>query len=179
MHTIMCNLCKTLLLWAGAKPITSAGAQPSAIDNLNKNINLRSHIEANTSMALCMHAGACRFARAVRSFDLWTRLRSTKAPSAPVAPRCDVTASNSTQKKPGQPARFFFGSAGSRRLSRGLLALAPRVASGGLVGSSSHRSSRALPAPGRHSPLPRRPPTPPEEPRDCIPPYGSSTSGSR
>jgi hypothetical protein len=51
--------------------------------------------------------------------DLWTGFErappgdrpgpnpTRKAPSAPVAPRCDVTASNSTQKKPGQPARFF------------------------------------------------------------------------
>src|SRR5579863_6017496 len=42
---------------------------------------------------------------------------TTTAAATPVAPRCDVTASNSTQKEPGQPARFSFcslvgGSAG-------------------------------------------------------------------
>jgi hypothetical protein len=55
----------------------------------------------------------------LKSGDLWTGFErappgdrpgpnpTRKALSAPVAPRCDVTASNSTQKKPGQPARFF------------------------------------------------------------------------
>ena len=70
--------------------------------------HLRASIETNGCMACDLHPAACRFPLPVRSFDLWTRPRCTRAPSAPVAPRCDVTASNSTQKKPGQPARFSF-----------------------------------------------------------------------
>lgn len=44
----------------------------------------------------------------------------TRGTSAPVAPCCDVTASNSTQKKPGQPARFFMAVfvAGAETLAR-------------------------------------------------------------
>ena len=101
---------------------------------------------ASRSRNECMHwHPACTqppvgFHLPVRSFDLWTRLRITKAPSAPVAPRCDVTASNSTQKKPGQPARFSFVAPAS----------SPAVAGG---------VSPAHPGQQTHTPyLPHRPP---------------------
>jgi hypothetical protein len=70
-----------------------------APDNLNQNNNLRSRIETNTSMASRLHATVCQFPPVGKIF---------RSVDAPVASRWDVTASNSTQKKPGQPARFFF-----------------------------------------------------------------------
>ena len=76
------------------------------------------------------------------------------AASVPVAPCCDVTASNSTQKEPGQPARFSFG--GCRRRYRS-------------------RLSREVRVPGRRSTLLPRSRALPANSRDCIQPSDSST----
>src|SRR6266567_8988342 len=97
--------------------------------------------------------------------------RTRNAASAPVAPRCDVTASNSTQKEPGQPARFSFGSA-DVWLSHPGIGAAVNWPAQPLLNTGS-------PVPENRSSLLPQPTVPPAECRDCTPPGGSSTSGNR